>query len=50
MAISETTFEDTTMLLIDGQNKNGCVIGKQFKTVVVDPASDWPLFTEKVKN
>jgi urea transport system substrate-binding protein len=49
MAISETTLKDTVLMLIDEQNKKGCVMGKQLEAVVVDPASDWPLFAEKAR-
>ncbi|WP_133512818.1 urea ABC transporter substrate-binding protein [Candidatus Thiosymbion oneisti] len=49
MAISETTLKDTMLMLIDEQNKKGGVLGKQLKPVVVDPASDWPLFAEKAR-
>ena len=49
MAISETTLKDTMLLLIDEQNKNGGLLGKQLEAVVVDPASDWPLFAEKAR-
>ena len=47
MAISETTLKDTMLMLIDEQNKKGGLLGKQLEAVVVDPASDWPLFAEK---
>ena len=47
MAISETTLKDTVLMLIDEQNKKGGVLGKKLEPVVVDPASDWPLFAEK---
>jgi urea transport system substrate-binding protein len=47
MAISETTLKDTVLMLIDEQNKKGGVLGKQLEAVVVDPASNWPLFAEK---
>src|SRR5947208_15450252 len=47
MAISETTLKDTVLFLIDAQNKKGGVLGKKLEAVVVDPASDWPLFAEK---
>src|SRR6201994_1344281 len=46
MAISETTLKDT-ILMIDAQNKKGGLLGKKLEPVVVDPASDWPLFAEK---
>ncbi len=49
MAISETTLKDTMLFLIDQQNKKGGVLGKQLEAVVVDPASDWPLFAEKAR-
>lgn len=49
MAISETTLKDTMLMLIEEQNKNGGLLGKQLEAVVVDPASDWPLFAEKAK-
>ena len=49
MAISETTLKDTMLFLIDEQNKKGGVLGKQLEAVVVDPASDWPLFAEKAR-
>ena len=49
MAISETTLKDTMLLLIEEQNKKGGVLGKQLEAVVVDPASDWPLFAEKAR-
>ena len=49
MAISETTPKDTMLMLIEQQNKKGGVLGKQLEAVVVDPASDWPLFAEKAR-
>ena len=49
MAISETTLKDTMLMLIDEQNKKGGLLGKQLEAVVVDPASDWPLFAEKTR-
>ena len=49
MAISETTLKDTMLLLIDEQNKKGGLLGKKLEAVVVDPASDWPLFAEKAR-
>ena len=49
MAISETTLKDTMLMLIDQQNKAGGVLGCQIEPVVVDPASDWPLFAEKAR-
>ena len=49
LAISETTLKDTVEFLIEEQNKKGGVLGKQLQAVVVDPASDWPLFAEKAR-
>src|SRR6185369_6137908 len=49
MAISETTLKDTMLYLIDEQNKNGGLLGKKLEAVVVDPASNWPLFAEKAR-
>jgi urea transport system substrate-binding protein len=47
MAISETTLKDTVLMMIDAQNKKGGLLGKKLEAVVVDPASNWPLFAEK---
>ena len=49
MAISETTLKDTMLMLIEQQNTKGGLLGKQIEPVVVDPASDWPLFAEKTR-
>src|SRR5215468_7830378 len=49
MAISETTLKDTILFLIDEQNKKGGLLGKKLEPVVVDPASNWPLFAEKAR-
>ncbi len=49
MAISETTLKDTVLMLVDQQNKKGGVLGKKLEAVVVDPASNWPLFAEKAR-
>ncbi len=49
MAISETTLKDTMLMLIDEQNEKGGILGKKLEAVVVDPASDWPLFAEKAR-
>jgi len=49
MAISETTLKDVMLMLIDEQNKKGGLLGKKLEAVVVDPASNWPLFAEKAK-
>ncbi|NQZ93100.1 MAG: urea ABC transporter substrate-binding protein [Moritella sp.] len=49
MAISETTLKDTILMMIEEQNKQGGLLGKQLEAVVVDPASNWPLFAEKAR-
>lgn len=49
MAISETTLKDTMLMLVDEQNAKGGVLGCELEAVVVDPASDWPLFAEKAR-
>ena len=49
MAISETTLKDVMLMLIEEQNKKGGLLGKQIEAVVVDPASNWPLFAEKAR-
>jgi urea transport system substrate-binding protein len=49
MAISETTLKDTMLMLVEEQNKKGGLLGMQLEAVVVDPASDWPLFAEKAR-
>jgi len=49
MAISETTLKDVMLMLIEEQNKKGGLLGKKLEPVVVDPASDWPLFAEKAR-
>ncbi len=49
MAISETTLKDTILMMIDEQNKKGGLLGKKLEAVVVDPASNWPLFAEKAQ-
>ena len=49
MAISETTLKDTVLMLIERQNANGGLLGRQLEPVVVDPASNWPLFAEKAR-
>ena len=50
MAISETTLKDVMLMLIEEQNKKGGVLGKKLEAVVVDPASNWPLFAEKARD
>lgn len=49
MAISETTLKDTVLMMVEEQNKAGGLLGKELEAVVVDPASDWPLFAEKMR-
>ncbi|MDR2390696.1 MAG: urea ABC transporter substrate-binding protein [Planctomycetota bacterium] len=49
MAISETTLKDVMVMLVEEQNKKGGLLGKQLAAVVVDPASDWPVFAEKAR-
>ncbi|MBT8145765.1 MAG: urea ABC transporter substrate-binding protein [Gammaproteobacteria bacterium] len=49
MAISETTLKDTVLMLIEQQNAKGGVLGRQLEPVVVDPASDWPIFAERTR-
>ncbi len=49
MAISETTLKDTVLMMVEKQNKEGGLLGKKLEAVVVDPASNWPLFAEKTR-
>ena len=49
MAISETTLKDTILMMVDEQNAKGGLLGRPVEAVVVDPASDWPLFAEKAR-
>ena len=49
MAISETVLKDTVLMAIDEINAKGGLLGKKIEPVVVDPASNWPLFAEKAK-
>jgi urea transport system substrate-binding protein len=49
MAISETILKDLMLMEIAEQNAKGGVLGKKIEPVVVDPASDWPLFAEKAR-
>ena len=49
MAISETSLKDVALMTIDEINANGGVMGKKLEPVVVDPASNWPLFAEKAR-
>ena len=50
MAISETVLKDVALMAIDEINAKGGVLGKKLEPVVVDPASNWPLFAEKAKH
>ncbi|MDE2503977.1 MAG: transporter substrate-binding protein, partial [Burkholderiales bacterium] len=49
MAISESVLKDTVLMAIDDVNAHGGVLGKKLEPVVVDPASNWPLFAEKAR-
>lgn len=49
MAISETSLKDVALMEIDRINADGGLLGKKLEAVVVDPASDWPLFAEKAR-
>ena len=49
MAISETALKETALMTIEQINKAGGVMGKKLVPVVVDPASNWPLFAEKAR-
>src|ERR1051326_8636676 len=49
MAISESTLKDTVLMMVDDLNKKGGLLGKKVEAVVVDPASNWPLFAEKAR-
>ena len=49
MAISETTLKDTMLMLVDDLNRKGGLLGKKVEAVVVDPAFNWPLFAEKMR-
>lgn len=49
MAISETALKETVLMTIEEINKSGGVLGKKLEPVVVDPASNWPLFAEKAR-
>ena len=49
MAISESVLKDTVLMMIADQNAKGGLLGKKLEAVVVDPASNWPLFAEKAK-
>jgi urea transport system substrate-binding protein len=49
MAISETTLKDTVLMMVEEQNAKGGLLGRSLEAVVVDPASDWPLFAERAR-
>ena len=49
MAISETSLKDVALMTIEEINKSGGVMGRQLQPVIVDPASNWPLFAEKAR-
>jgi urea transport system substrate-binding protein len=49
MAISETTLKDTILMMVDDINKKGGLLGRKVEAVVIDPASNWPLFAEKAR-
>nr|WP_238940512.1 urea ABC transporter substrate-binding protein [Pseudoroseomonas ludipueritiae] len=49
MAISETALRDTVLMMVEDQNKKGGILGRKLEAVVVDPASNWPLFAEKAR-
>jgi urea transport system substrate-binding protein len=49
MAISESVLKDTVLMMIADQNAKGGLLGKKLEAVVVDPASNWPLFAEKAR-
>jgi urea transport system substrate-binding protein len=50
MAISETTLKDTILMMVDDINKKGGLLGNKVEAIVVDPASNWPLFAEKARD
>ncbi len=49
MAISETALRDTVLMMVEYQNSKGGIMGRRLEAVVVDPASNWPLFAEKAR-
>src|SRR5919112_6159169 len=49
MAISETTLKEVMLMLIEEQNAKGGLLGKKLEAIVVDPASNWPLFAEQAR-
>ena len=50
MAISETALRDTALMMVEAQNAAGGIMGRRLEAVVVDPASNWPLFAEKASS
>src|ERR1700712_2527774 len=49
MAITETSLKDVALMTIEEINAKGGVMGKMLEPVIVDPASNWPLFAEKAR-
>ena len=49
MAISETILKDLMLMEVADVNAHGGLLGKKIEPVVVDPASNWPLFAEKAR-
>jgi urea transport system substrate-binding protein len=49
MAISETALRDTVLMMVEQRNAAGGILGRRLEAVVVDPASNWPLFAEKAR-
>ncbi|MFZ4407624.1 MAG: urea ABC transporter substrate-binding protein [Paracraurococcus sp.] len=49
MAISETALRDTVLMMVEYANSKGGLLGRKLEAVVVDPASNWPLFAEKAR-
>jgi len=48
-AISESALRDTVLMMVEGINRRGGLLGRRVEAVVVDPASNWPLFAEKAR-
>ena len=49
MAISETALKNTAVMTLEAFNAKGGILGRQLEPVIVDPASNWPLFAEKAR-
>jgi urea transport system substrate-binding protein len=49
MAVSESVLKDTVLMMIADQNKKGGLLGRKLQPVIVDPASDWNVFTDKAR-